>query len=134
MRKKPSIPLDWYLNSGVKNMYFFHVRNIDGQNSIWAHSGVLSESWNKTLKSNSLNTISCEKWSIFYIHFLYVIYLGHYKTPWIFIMTKFEVEFFFSIKLLFLRVQWWNCSHLDYERVKCTNLNCPKVYHTYFED
>ena len=24
---------DLYINSGVKNMYFFHVRNIEGQNS-----------------------------------------------------------------------------------------------------
>ena len=32
-RKKPSIPLNLYLNSGVKSIYFFHVRNIEGQTS-----------------------------------------------------------------------------------------------------
>ena len=29
--KKPSIPRDWYINFAVKKMYFFNVRNIEGQ-------------------------------------------------------------------------------------------------------
>ena len=28
---KPSIPRDLYINSAVKNVYFFNVRNIEGQ-------------------------------------------------------------------------------------------------------
>ena len=32
-QEESSITCDLYINSGVKNMYFFHVRNIDGQDS-----------------------------------------------------------------------------------------------------
>ena len=104
-RKKPSTPCDSYINSTAENVYFFHVRNLEG----WNHSQhtVTNHAWPTWYLANN-RWISSWNFTVRMLRTIFFLSIPNYLLNFFSVIVLFSAKkeewIIYGFNLI---TQWW---------------------------